>query len=281
MITGTATIPILAPPWNTLKPDDLTIALVPHGQNGVSTAILKDQGNGQADFEIGAVDPGEYELRIQSTKGFFINSALYIQSVKLNGSEVDPLLINLPEKGAVNLHVDLGNKMASVHPHVSQEKAFAAPLAEWCGRGGGNYLVLLLPASLLNLSGDNQPQQSPRYEIGWSMGDLCNGIQSWATRAHNRNMENLPLGRYYALALQTGTQIDLGVQGQGTFTVKRRTLWKELAKIATPLTLNPGDHLDLNLDDKTIEALRIVAQVGTPDEPENLQPRNGQACCSQ
>ncbi|MDT7812605.1 MAG: hypothetical protein QOJ42_2521, partial [Acidobacteriaceae bacterium] len=137
-VTGTVTIPNLTPPWNTLKTDDLTIALVPHGQNGVSTAVLKDQGNAQAAFEIGAVDPGEYELRIQSTKGFFINSALYIQSVKLNGSEVDPLLINLPEKSAVNLQVDLGNKMASVHPHVSQEKAFAtprAPLAEWCGPG--------------------------------------------------------------------------------------------------------------------------------------------------
>lgn len=187
------------------KTDDLTIALVPQGQNGVSTAVLKDQGHGQAAFEIGAVDPGEYELRIQSTKGFFINSALYIQSVKLNGSEVDPLLINLPEKSAVNLHVDLGNRMASVHPHVSQEKALAAPQ------------VLLLPASLLNLSGDNQPQQSPRYEIGWSMGDLCDGIQSWATQVYSRKMENLPPGRCYALALQAGTQIDLGVQGPRGF----------------------------------------------------------------
>jgi hypothetical protein len=40
-------------------------------------------------------------------------------------------------------------------------------------------------------------------------------------------MENLPPGRYYALALKAGAQIDLGVQGQGAFTVKRRTLWKE------------------------------------------------------
>ena len=51
--------------------------------------------------------------------------------------------------------------------------------------------------------------------------------------------------------------------------------------LATPLTLNPGDHLDLNLDDKTIEAMRIVAQVGIPDEQENLRSANGQPCCSQ
>jgi len=36
----------------------------------------------------------------------------------------------------------------------------------------------------------------------------------------------------------------------------------------------------LNLDDKTIEAMRIVAQVGTPDEQENLRSTNGQACRS-
>jgi hypothetical protein len=71
------------------------------------------------------------------------------------------------------------------------------------------------------------------------------------------------------------------VQGQWAFTVKRRALWKELAKIATPITLNPGDHLELNLNDKTIEALRIVVKVGMPDEQENLRSANGQACSSQ
>jgi hypothetical protein len=91
-------------------------------------------------------------------------------------------------------------------------------------------------------------------------------------------MENLPPGKYYALALQTGIQIDFGVRGQGAFTVNRRALWKELAKISTQVTLNPGDHLDLNLDDKTIEALRIVAQVGMPDDREDLRSANGQAC---
>jgi hypothetical protein len=283
-VTGTVSIPDLAPPWNTLKPEDLTIALVPHSQNGVSTAILEDQGKGHARFEIVAVDPGEYELRVQSTRGSFVNSALYIQSVKLNDKEVSPRVITLTQNGSVKFQVELGNKMAAVYAHVSKEKAFAAPrvpLAEWCGRGGGNYQVLLIPASVLSLSGDNQPEVSPRFETGWSMGNLCNGVQSWATQVFNRNMENLPPGRYYALALQAGTQIDLGVQGQGAFTVNRRTLWKELAKIATPLTLNPGDHLELNLDDKTIEALRIVAQVGTPDEQENLRSTNGQVCCSQ
>jgi len=67
------------------------MALVPHSRNGVSTAVLKDQGNGHADFEIGAVDPGEYELRIQSTRGYIVNSVLYIRSVKAGVSR-DELL---------------------------------------------------------------------------------------------------------------------------------------------------------------------------------------------
>jgi hypothetical protein len=281
-VTGTVAIPKLAGQWSTLKPDDLTIALVPHRRNGVSTAVLKDQGNGQAGFDMGAVDPGEYEVRIQSTRGYFVNSALYIQAVKLNGKEVDPLLIQVAETGAVNLQVELGNKMASVRAHVSEEKAFPAPrvpLAEWCSRGG-NYQVLLLPASVLSLSGDDQPQQSPRFEIGWSLGNLCEGVQSWAAKVYNRDMPNLPPGRYYALALQSGTQINMGVQGQGDFSVTQRALWKELAKIATPVTLNPDEHLELNLDDKTIEAARILGQLAVPDEQENLRSTNGQACCS-
>lgn len=285
-VSGKVAIPQLTAPWNSLKPDDITIALVPHWKNGISTAALKADGNGSATFEIGAVDPGEYELRIESTRGFFVNSVLYFHSVKLNGKEVNPLSIELAGHDPINFQVDLasnaGDKKASVHVHVSGDKAFTAPpppLGEWCS-GYANYQILLLPDSLLSLNEDSQPVQSPRYEIGWSPGVVCEGLKSWAMQIRSGDLENTPPGKYFALALQNRSQIDLGVQGRGRFTRNQRKLWMELAKIATPITLHPGENIELNLDDKTVEAERLVNEVGMPDEQENLRPSNAQSCCS-
>jgi hypothetical protein len=54
-----------------------------------------------------------------------------------------------------------------------------------------------------------------------------------------------------------------------------RSFWSELTSIATPITHGPGEHLDISLSDKTIEAARIAASVGVADEQENLRaPRD-------
>jgi protocatechuate 3,4-dioxygenase beta subunit len=284
-VSGLVTIPNVGQIPNTLKMSDLTIALVPHSKNGISTIALKDEGSGHAGFEIGAVDPGEYELRLQSTRGYFVNSYLFIQYVKLNGKDIDPLAFHITGGAPVNLQIELGNKMAALQPHISVDKAFvvpAVPLAEWCSRSD-NFQIWLLPAEVLDLSDDHQPRQAPRYEIGWSMGNVCKGIRSWATQGFDRTMENLTPGKYYAIVVQSGqpgVSMGLGVQGQGDFTADKRMLWKELARIAKPVTLHPGERLDLNLDDKTIEVLRIFAKVGAPATPEDLRGNNGQACCS-
>jgi hypothetical protein len=49
-------------------------------------------------------------------------------------------------------------------------------------------------------------------------------------------------------------------------------MWSELVTIATPITLKPGENLELNLNNQTIEAAGIAARVGMPDEYENWRP---------
>jgi hypothetical protein len=49
--------------------------------------------------------------------------------------------------------------------------------------------------------------------------------------------------------------------------------------ITTEIGLQPGEKLDLNLDDKMIEVARIAASVGVHDEYENLHPQGNQASC--
>ena len=67
--------------------------------------------------------------------------------------------------------------------------------------------------------------------------------------------------------------------GQVPLTEKQLHLLEGLAAIATPVTLHPGENLELNLVDKTIEVSRIAARVGMDDEPEYLRQKN-RSCCN-
>jgi hypothetical protein len=283
-INGAVTLPSPAAPYTNVKVSDVTVALVPQRVNATSTAVLKEVAKGQATFDIGAIDPGAYDLRIQPTQGYPVNSLYYVQSVTLDGKRVDPMLVEIAGTGAKSLQVELGTEMASVQPSVGAETAFAAPavpLAEWCNRA--NYTILLFPAALLDA--EAVPQEFPNFESGWktgtSVGDVCKGVRSWAGGVFNRSLDKLTPGKYYVLAVQTGTRFDFGYPGQKAYEDHRQRLLTELAKIATPVTLHAGETLEVHLEDKTLEASRVFALVGVEDEPEDQRTRGGRGCCRQ
>jgi hypothetical protein len=125
------------------------------------------------------------------------------------------------------------------------------------------FLSFLLPCSL----GDTPPVP-PTLKAACLSGEI----------------QNIPLGRYYAIAAENISALLLGDQGRGLPeppSVEQRRFWTELVTIATPVTLRPGDKLDLNLEDKIIEAARIAARIGAANEYENLHPPNNQSCCRQ
>ena len=104
-------VTIKAPPasWKDVKPSDLSLQLVPHSKNGSIEATVKDRADGQGEFVIGAADPGEYELRIVNSRSKALQNLLYIQSAHLEGKEVDPRFVTLPQGGNIDLQVVLGS----------------------------------------------------------------------------------------------------------------------------------------------------------------------------
>ena len=254
----TGTVHILHPPsdWKDFKPSDLTLKLVPRRRNGPMSVPLKDQGESQGEFTIGAADPGEYELGLAATNNrYAVNNVLYVQSARLNGKEVNPRFFTLPKEGATTLQVEVGSEMASVQVHLSEDTAFTMPvlpLNERCGRPGRNYGVVLFPAPPFSPDVESEPEQAPHYMIGWSSGISCAGF--W-----DGKIQSVPPGKYYAIALKDINVLDLGTINQRHVEPDQRRLWSELATIAKEITLQPGEKLDLNLDDKMIEAARIAA----------------------
>jgi hypothetical protein len=275
-VTGTVEIPKVPANWKDLKPSDLSLVLVPHRKNGSLLAPLKDTDGRRGEFSISAADPGEYELRIEGAQNHTVRSPLYPESVRLDGKEVNPNYFTLPNDGAVALQVVLGTEMATIEAHVSEDKALglpALPLNERCSRIGGNYSVILFPSPSSNLDIGYRPEQRSRIFTAWSLGTDCKGIQSGTVQYWDGRIQDVPPGRYYGIAVSNIYQLNpLIFNSPGASST--RSFLSELMGIATPVALSPGEHLDINLSDKTIEAARIAARLGVADEQENLRPPN-------
>lgn len=281
-VTGTVHIPHSPSNWKDFKPSSLSLKLVPHRKNGPIVAPIADKGENAGEFTIGAADAGEYEIQIEATDRFrAVNNVLYVASAKLNGKEVNPRFLTLPNDGVAKLDVELGSEFASVHAQVSPDTSFALPVLpinERC-EGTGHYSVLLFPDPLVSPSINSEPEQLPHFFIAWGLGTDCHGASNGGPQPNDGRIPNVVPGKYYAIAGRDSI-INFGIANQGQLTPEQRKLLSELETIAKPIILHPGDDLEVNLTDRTIEANRIAARIGIADEGENLRPQNGQSCCS-
>lgn len=281
-VTGTVRIPPPPTVWKDFKMSDLSVKLVPHRKNGFLTASLTDKGNGRGEFAMDAADAGEYEVQLVSTSRSRNTSNIYIQSVRLNGEEVNPRFVNLPKDGVAALEIEVASEMSSVKAYVLPDKTFSLPvqpLLESCAIPGGNYDVVLFPDPLFSPNIGSEPEQGPHYFTAWSSGTTCREISHGATQYWDGGFRDLQPGKYFAIAVKDNRILDLGIFNQGQMSLEQRRLWSELTTITKPITLHSGENLDLTLEDKTIEAARIAARVGVTDEPEDLHSSNGKICC--
>lgn len=281
-VTGTVHIPHSPSNWKDFKPSSLSLKLVPHRKNGPIVSPVADKSDNAGEFVIGAADAGEYEIQIEATDRFrAVNNVLYVASAKLNGKEVNPRFFTLPNDGVAQLDVELGREFASVHAQVSPDTSFALPILpinERC-EGTGHYSVLLFPNPLVSPLINSEPEQLPHFFIAWSLGTDCHGVSNGGPQPNDGRIPDVLPGKYYAIAGRDSI-INFGIANQGHLTPEQRKLLSELETIAKPMTLHPGDDLEVDLTDKTIEANRIAARIGIADEGENLRPQSGQSCCS-
>jgi hypothetical protein len=181
----------------------------------------------------------------------------------------------------VRLEVELGSEVASVHAKVNPDTSFslpAIPLNERC-QGTGRYTVLLFPDPLVSPAVDSEPEQTLHLFTAWSLGVFCNGVANGVQQYWDGNIQQIPPGRYYALAVRDANLTAAGNSFRGPISAERRRLFIALAAIAAPVVLHEGENLELGLTDKTIDASRIAAKVGLADEYENLRTQNSESCC--
>jgi len=272
-VTGTVHIPHPPDNWKDFKPSDLSLKMVPYHKNGSISAPLDENGA----FTIGAVDPGEYQLQIVSTdRAHYFRNSDFIQSASVDGKETDPRFLSIPAKGSATLEVelDMNSKGASVQVHLLPDNSFslpAIPLNERCGWPARVYEIELIRAPLYGQAYNGDSMHPLPFLTGRTVGFPCKN-------SRDGKIENIPPGSYYAIAGQDLTSLlsaSYGTASQEDRNSEASILWKELAKIATLITLHPGEQLDLNLPDKTIEVARIAARLGLPAESENLRPQTG------
>ena len=269
--------------WKEFKLSDLILNLVPHRKNGSLVAPLTDVTDNQGKFTIGAADAGEYEIQIQSADPRRImGRGLYVLSAKLDGKDVNSRFLSLPAGGEAKLDVELGSDMAVVHAQVLPDGSFpmpVVPLNERC-EGTGRYSVVLFPDPPVSPSIESEPEQAPHLFTAWSLGAGCNGVASGVHQYWDGKIQDIPPGDYYAIAGRDMNLLYFGIAFQGHSSAEQIKLLIALEAIAKHITLQPGQNLELELTDKTIEANRIAAGVGVADEGENLRPQNSQSCCT-
>jgi len=273
--------------WKDFQLSDLSVNLIPHRKNGSLIAPITLSARGQAEFAIAAADADEYDIQIKPAKpnlfvnGHSVEGMFYVQSAKLDGKDMNPRFVTLPPSDSVRLEVELGSEVASVHAKVNPDTSFslpAIPLNERC-QGTGRYTVLLFPDPLVSPAVDSEPEQTLHLFTAWSLGVFCNGVANGVQQYWDGNIQQIPPGRYYALAVRDANLTAAGNSFRGPISAERRRLFIALAAIAAPVVLHEGENLELGLTDKTIDASRIAAKVGLADEYENLRTQNSESCC--
>lgn len=172
--------------------------------------------------------------------------------------------------------------MAVVHAVALPDRSFpmpVVPLNERCV-GTGRYSVLLFPDPIVTPSIESEPEQAPHFFTAWSLGSECHGTANNVDQYWDGRITSIPPGKYYAFASREANVLYFGISQMGHLSAEQRKLLDALTAIATSITLHPGENLEVELTDKTIESNRIAARVGIADEAETLRPQNGQSCCS-
>jgi hypothetical protein len=285
-ITGVVHIQHPRADWTNVKLGDLSVRLIPHRRNGSLSSSLTSKTDDQAEFSIGAADAGEYEVAFDATKpGHGTPRGLYVQTIKLNGKEVNPRFFSLPQNDTAQLEIVLSGDSASAHVSVHPDTSFALPataLNKQCGPST-SYTVVLFPDPPVNPLIDSEPEQVPHFYFTSSYGPDCVGVPTGFQQNPAGMIMDIQPGGYYAIAT-LGFDLDYsqfrGWTGrQGKTSPEQVRLLRALEAIAKPVTLHAAETLELELPEKTIDASRIAARVGVTDETENLRPQNGQSCC--
>ncbi len=253
-VTGTVHFNHLPEQWNNnFEMDHQSITLVPREYRAPFSAILSKDGS----FRIGVEDPGDYEV------SFNLRGPLYIQSIRLDGREIKSRYLHIAATSSAKLEVEVSGNSGQVNARVIPDPSLPLaepPVQETCSNTAWpQYQVVLFPDPLFPSPPTGQEPDStsalPRLLRAERYGDAADP---------DLQVQAVPPGHYRALAVQTPgiASSPFGRRdAHGNFEQK---LWIALAALGDPITVHPGDKLEISLPDRTIAVERIAAKQAVP-----------------
>lgn len=233
--------------WKVFDISARYITLAPREHRTPFSAKLSSNGS----FELALEDIGDYQVQLQ------LGDPLYLRSVRLNGQEIAGRYFNLAPGTSNRLEVevsgDAGHVKASVEPDSSLPRP-EPPLRESCGRPAlPEYQMVLFPDPLFSAEDNSTSGSEPRLITAYGGAEPT--LQTGA----------VPPGRYRALAGQQIWKAVVPLQ-RSVLSDDDRKRWSELAALGQPLTLKPGETLEIVLPDRTLDIARLAAASEVPLE---------------
>ena len=232
-----------------------TITLVPREYRAPFSAKLSADGS----FSIGPEDIGDYEVDLG------LRTPLYVQSVRLDGHEIKGRYFHLSAKTTANLEIEVSGDSGQVSTHIvpGGSLPISEPsVRETCSKATyPQYEVVLFPDPLfVRPIAEQEPNSvsvvQPRLVRGTRSGDDP-GILT---------VQAVPPGHYRALAVQAPSVRGTPFGRRDDATDLDQKLWNALAALGEPVTVQAGGTVELALPDRTVNADRVAAKLGVPQE---------------
>jgi|HubBroStandDraft_6_1064221.scaffolds.fasta_scaffold51214_1 hypothetical protein len=232
-----------------------TITLVPREYRQPFSAKLSADGS----FSIGPEDIGDYEVDLG------LRTPLYIQSVQLDGREIKGRYFHLSAKTAANLEIEVSGDSGQVNTHIvpgGSQPMSEPSVRETCSKSTyPQYEVVLFPDPLfVRPIAEQEPNSAsvvqPRLVRGTRSGDDPGML----------TVQAVSPGQYRALAVQAPSVRGTPFGRRDDVTDLDQKLWNALAALGEPVTVQAGGTVELALPDRTVNADRVAAKLGVPQE---------------
>lgn len=252
-VTGTVHFDHLPEAWKSFDISQERVLLSPRNYAAPNAQKLSSDGA----FRIGPVDVGDYEAGL-----LLLSSPMYIKSIRLDGREVNERYLHLSAGGSPNLQLEVSDDSGVIKVRIVPDESLPMPEPSAriaCSRSSWpEYQVVLFPDPLFVKSsgtGDSALASLVTPHLltaSPGIGDTKLQISS------------VPPGRYRALAtgIPGGLWAPWRAPAPGDSIAER--LWNALAALGEPVTVPAGGVSELTLPDKTVDAMRVAAELGAP-----------------
>lgn len=246
-VTGTVHFTHLPADWKKFDVSAQHITLVPRVYEAPFSSKLSADGG----FSIGPEDVGDYEVDLD------LRHPLYIRSVRLNGHEIVGRYFHLSPSPSAHLEVEVSADSGQLNATITPDPSLPAaepPVQETCQVAAWpEHRLILFPDPLFSTEADAASSVEPHLVVG----------SRWSADYSKLQVSAVPPGRYRALAAEHLSKLFI-LGRPSDLSDDERQLWRALAALGQPVTVEAGGKVEIVLPDRTVDVVRVAARLGVP-----------------